>query len=75
VTGGTCNTDGHDSFDNLLKRTDARGVLTSYAYDTINRLREAENIGVGFTVPAVEVAPSAPRNCEEVELELVGQEQ
>jgi RHS repeat-associated protein len=36
-TGSTCNTDGYDSFDNLLKRTDARGVLTSYAYDGLNR--------------------------------------
>jgi hypothetical protein len=39
------------------------------------RLDEAERVGVGFTVPTIEVAPSAPRICEEVELELVGQEQ
>src|ERR1700674_2484620 len=29
VSGGTCNADGYDSFSNLLKRTDARGVLTT----------------------------------------------
>jgi RHS repeat-associated protein len=38
VTGTTCNADGYDSFGNLLKRTDARGVLTSYGYDNLNRL-------------------------------------
>jgi RHS repeat-associated protein len=37
VSGTTCNTDGYDSFNNLLKRTDARGVLTNYSYDTLNR--------------------------------------
>ena len=36
------------------------------------RLDEADKIGVGFTVPSIEVAP---RISEEVELELVGQEQ
>jgi hypothetical protein len=39
------------------------------------RLEEAEKIGVGFTVPSIEVGPSAPRNYDELELELVGQEQ
>ncbi len=39
------------------------------------RLEEAEKIGVGFTVPSIKVAPSAPRNCEELDLELVGQGQ
>jgi len=29
--------DGYDSFNNLVKRTDARGVLTSLCYDTLNR--------------------------------------
>ncbi|HEV3481437.1 MAG TPA: hypothetical protein VGR97_03825, partial [Candidatus Acidoferrales bacterium] len=38
VSGGTCNANGYDSFDNLLYRTDARGVLTSYGYDGLNRL-------------------------------------
>jgi RHS repeat-associated protein len=52
VTGTTCNTDGYDSFDNLLKRTDARGVLTSYGYDTLNRITSA-SYNVGTTgVPA-----------------------
>jgi hypothetical protein len=35
------------------------------------RLDEAEKVGVGFAVPTIEVAPSAPRNREERELELV----
>jgi RHS repeat-associated protein len=52
VTGSTCNTDGYDSFNNLLKRTDARGVLTSYSYDTLNRLSQV-SYNVGATgVPA-----------------------
>ena len=44
-------------------------------FELERRLDEAEKIGVGFIVPAVEVAPSAPRSWEEVELELAVQEQ
>lgn len=53
TTGSTCNADGYDSFDNmLLKRTDARGVLTSYTYDGLNRATGA-SYNVGTTgVPA-----------------------
>ena len=36
------------------------------------RLAEAETMGVGFDVP---IAPYAPRNVEELELELELQEQ
>jgi RHS repeat-associated protein len=40
VSGSTCQANtGYDSFDNLLNRTDARGVLTTYGYDTLNRLK------------------------------------
>src|SRR5207302_10451445 len=38
MSGSTCNTDGYDSFNNLLKRTDARGVLTNYSYNNQNPL-------------------------------------
>ena len=44
-------------------------------FELDRRLEEAEKIGVGFTVPSVEIAsiaPSAPRNGQELELELVG---
>ncbi len=52
VSGSTCNTDGYDSFNNLLKRTDARGVLTSYGYDGLNRLTSiGYNVGTSG-VPA-----------------------
>jgi integrase len=44
-------------------------------FELDRRLDEAERVGVGFTVPIVEVAPSAPRICEEVVLELALQEQ
>jgi len=39
--------------------------------DLTTRLREAEIVGVGFDVPA----PSAPRNVEELELEIALQAQ
>jgi YD repeat-containing protein len=55
VTGSTCNTDGHDNFDNLLKRTDARGVLTSYGYDTLNRLQS-----ISYNVSGATGVPSTP---------------
>src|SRR6266568_3368775 len=52
VIGSTCNADGYDSFDNLQKRTDARGVLTSYGYDGLNRLTSiGYNVGTSG-VPA-----------------------
>jgi len=52
MSGSTCNTDGYDSFNNLLKRTDARGVLTNYSYDSLNRLYQV-SYNVGLTgVPA-----------------------
>jgi integrase len=44
-------------------------------FELDRRLEEAEKIGVGFSVPSTVVAPSAPRNCEELKLELVGQPQ
>jgi integrase len=44
-------------------------------FELDRRVDEADQIGVGFTVPSVEVAPSAPRISEEFELELVGQAQ
>jgi len=44
-------------------------------FELDRRLDEAERVGVGFTVPTFEVAPSAPRIWEEVELELALQEQ
>ena len=44
-------------------------------FELDRRLDEAERVGVGFMVASVEVAPSAPRISEEVELELALQEQ
>ena len=37
-SGSTCQQNGYNSFGDLLYRTDARGVLTSYTYDNLNRL-------------------------------------
>jgi len=52
VSGGTCQANGYDSFDNLLNRTDARGVVTSYSYDGLNRVYQT-SYNVGTTgVPA-----------------------
>ena len=53
-TGTTCNQDGYDSFDNLLTRTDARGVVTSYTYDGLNRLK-----GTGYNVGTTGVPATA----------------
>jgi len=44
-------------------------------FELDRRLDEAERVGVGFTVPGTEVAPSAPRISKEVELELALQAQ
>jgi len=55
VTSGTCNTDGYDSFDNLMQKTDARGVLTSYGYDTLNRLTS-----VSYNVSGATGVPPTP---------------
>ena len=52
LTGSTCNADGYDSFNNLAKRTDARGVLTSFGYDTLNRLSTIAYTVTGTGVPA-----------------------
>jgi RHS repeat-associated protein len=38
VSGGICQQNGYDSFNNLLYRTDARGVVTNYLYDSLNRI-------------------------------------
>ena len=37
VSGGACQNNGYDSWNNLTTRTDARGVVTSYSYDSLNR--------------------------------------
>jgi RHS repeat-associated protein len=53
VSGSTCNSaNAYDSFNNLLIRTDARGVVTSYSYDGLNRVKQV-SYNVGSTgVPA-----------------------
>jgi len=52
VTSGTCNANGYDTFDNLLYRTDARGVLTSYGYDGLNRVNSISYNVSGTTAQA-----------------------
>jgi YD repeat-containing protein len=37
LSGSVCNS-GYDGNGNLTAKTDARGVVTSYAYDSLNRL-------------------------------------
>jgi len=65
-TGSTCNTDGYDSWNNLLKRTDTRGVLTGYGDDTLNRLNSVSyNVGSsGVTAtPSVTLAYGIDTSC------------
>lgn len=53
VSGGVCQSNGYDSFDNLLTKTDARGVVTSYGYDGLNRLTSISyNVSNAPGVPA-----------------------
>jgi RHS repeat-associated protein len=54
-SGSTCQANGYDSFNNLIYRTDARGVVTSYLYDDLNRL-------VGITYPTVPSGVAAMPN-------------
>jgi len=44
VVGGECQKDGYDANGNLIYKTDARGILTTYAYDELNR-----NTGVSYS--------------------------
>jgi RHS repeat-associated protein len=37
VSSGECQADGYDANGNLIYKTDARGVRTTYAYDVLNR--------------------------------------
>lgn len=48
--GGNC-TNGYDGNGNLLYKTDARGIVTSYTYDALNRL-ESKTYSDG-TAPAL----------------------
>lgn len=53
VSGGNCQANGYDNYDNLTTRTDARVVVTSYTYDTLNRLTQASyNVSGSTGVPA-----------------------
>jgi RHS repeat-associated protein len=54
LSGSTCQANGYDSFDNLLYRTDARGVQTNYNYDGLNRLHQ-----IAYTVGSTGV-PATP---------------
>ena len=52
LSGSSCQPNGYDQYGNLLYRTDARGVVTSYGYDGLNRLTNV-SYSVGTTgVPA-----------------------
>jgi RHS repeat-associated protein len=55
LSGSTCQANGYDSYNNLLYRTDARGVVTNYLYDTLNR-------PVGVSYPTVPSGVSAMPN-------------
>ncbi len=37
VSAGQCQANGYDANGNLIFKTDARGVVTAYAYDALNR--------------------------------------
>lgn len=45
-TAGVATSFTYDNFDNVLTRTDPRGVVTNYSYDGLNRLT-----GTTYTIP------------------------
>jgi RHS repeat-associated protein len=55
LSGATCQSNGYDNWSNLIYRTDARGVVTNYLYDGLNRL-------AGITYPTVPVGVAAMPN-------------
>jgi len=38
VSAGVCQANGYDANGNLVTKTDARGITTTYSYDALNRL-------------------------------------
>ena len=38
VSGGACQANGYDANSNLVTKTDARGIATTFRYDALNRL-------------------------------------
>lgn len=55
LSGGACQQNGYDQWNNVVYRTDARGVVANYLYDSLNRL-------VGITYPTVPSGVSAMPN-------------
>lgn len=55
-TSGSALCSGDPS--NVCQRTDARGVVTTYAYDDMNRL-----IGIGYTIPSGQNISPMPSTC------------
>jgi len=41
IVSGTCQNNGYDGDGNLVYKTDARGITTTYTYDNVNRLKSA----------------------------------
>ena len=66
LSGSTCQ-NGYDQYDNLLNRTDARGVVTTYAYDGLNRLTgvsyNVTNAGGVQATPSVSFAYGNDSSC------------
>src|ERR1700676_4124015 len=74
LRGERCQEDINNSWMGHQPETMSE-LYSRMEFELGRRLDEAERAGVGFTVPTVEVAPSAPRISEEVVLELELQEQ
>jgi RHS repeat-associated protein len=58
ISNNSCQS-GYDDFDNLLSRTDARGVVTSYTYDGLNRLS-----GISYSIPQGSGVSAMPNDCD-----------
>jgi RHS repeat-associated protein len=40
VSAGACQNNGYDANGNVVRKTDARGITTTYTYDALNRLTQ-----------------------------------
>lgn len=58
-SGTSCQANGYDTDSNLLSRTDPRGIVTSYSYDSLNRLTQV-NYSDGVTPQETFVYDSGP---------------
>lgn len=72
---GTSCTEGYDGNSNLQSKTDARGVITHFAYDNLNRLLSKTYSATAGASSAVQaLAGGTPSNCYKYDFATNGKE-